>query len=149
MPLKIELKPGEKAIVNGAVLEGAADGRTEFVLLNKATVLRERHIMQEEKANSPVKRLYFSIQMLYIEPTQTENFLPNFEKYHADLERALTLPALRFALEQINHCVVQGEYYEALKIARAMMETEDRLFKLGATLNQEQPAQNDDKSVSK
>ena len=141
MPLKIELKAGEKAIVNGAVLEGAADGRTEFVLLNKATVLRERHILQEANANSPVKRLYFAIQMLYIEPTQTERYLALFEKYHADLENTLSIPTVKFALEQINHGVKQGDYYESLKIARAMMETEDRLFALGSSLNKSNTAQ--------
>lgn len=137
MPLKIELKPGEKVVINGAVIEGASDGRTEFVLLNKVSILRQRHILRQEEASTPVKRLYFSLQMLYIEPSSQEIYFPLYEKYQKDLEVTLTLPTLKFALEQIRHCISQNEYYEALKIARAMMETEERLFDLGFQLRQE------------
>ncbi len=138
MPLKIELKPGERAVLNGVVIEGASDGRTEFVILNRATIMRERHIIKEEDANTPVKRLYFALQMLYIEPAQKETYLPLFDRYAADLENTLTLPTLKFALEQIVVCAKNEEFYEALKICRAMMETEERLFDYGKQLKEEQ-----------
>lgn len=137
MPLKIELKPGERAVLNGVVIEGASDGRTEFVILNRATIMRERHIIKEEDANTPVKRLYFALQMLYIEPMQKETYLPLFSRYAADLENTLTLPTLKFALEQIVACAKDEVFYEALKICRAMMETEERLFDYGQQLKDE------------
>ncbi|HRJ11792.1 MAG TPA: flagellar biosynthesis repressor FlbT [Alphaproteobacteria bacterium] len=137
MPLKIELKPGERAVLNGVVIEGASDGRTEFVILNRATIMRERHILKEEDANSPVKRLYFALQMLYIEPAQKTVYLPLFDRYAADLENTLTLPTLKFALEQIVACAKDEVFYEALKICRAMMETEERLFEYGQQLKEE------------
>lgn len=140
MPLKIELKPGERAVLNGVVIEGASDGRTEFVILNRATIMRERHIIKEEDANTPVKRLYLALQMLYIEPAQRETYKPMFERYAKDLENTLTLPTLKFALEQIVHCTENEEFYEALKICRAMMETEERLFTYGQQLKDEAPA---------
>jgi len=140
MPLKIELKPGERAVLNGVVIEGASDGRTEFVVLNRATIMRERHILKEEDANTPVKRLYFTLQMLYIEPNQKGTYEPLFDRYASDLEKALSLPTLRFALEQIVSCAHSGQFYEALKICRAMIETEERLFEYGKKLNEEHQA---------
>lgn len=137
MPLKIELKSGEKVIVNGAVIEGSAESRTEFVLLNKVSLLRQRHILQQADANTPVKRLYHSIQMLYVEPQSRDTYMPLYEKYQKDLEATFRLPTLTFALEQIRHNVLLGEYYEALKILRTMMETEELLFDLGSQLNKE------------
>jgi flagellar protein FlbT len=134
MPLKIELKPGERAIINGAVVEGAATQRTEFVLLNRAVVMRERHIMKEEEANTPVKRLYFTLQMLYIEPQQKEHYYSLFEEYFKDLKQISGLPAVQIALDQIKVTAEAGEFYEALKICRVMIETEEKLMELGRAI---------------
>ena len=140
MPLKIELKPGERAILNGAVIEGANDGRTEFVVLNRAMIMRERHILKEEEANTPVRRLYFALQMIYIEPARKADFLPMFERYASDLDHTLTIPELRFALEQIVNSTKTEQYYEALKICRAMIETEDNLLEYARVLNEARSA---------
>ena len=48
MPLKLILKPGERVIINQAVVLNGGE-KTELVLQNKASVLRERDIMTEEK----------------------------------------------------------------------------------------------------
>ena len=58
MPLKLILKPGERVIINQAVVLNGGE-KTELVLQNKASVLRERDIMTEEKADSPAKKNLF------------------------------------------------------------------------------------------
>ena len=58
MPLKLTLKPGEKFVLNGAVLANG-DKRASLVVQNKACVLREKDIMQPEAANTPARRVYF------------------------------------------------------------------------------------------
>jgi flagellar protein FlbT len=40
MPLKLSLKPGERFVVNGAVLQNG-DRRAVLLLQNKASILRE------------------------------------------------------------------------------------------------------------
>ncbi|MBX9746498.1 MAG: flagellar biosynthesis repressor FlbT, partial [Hyphomonadaceae bacterium] len=60
MPLKLSLRPGEKFVVNGAVVQNG-DRRAALVLQNKASVLREKDIMQAEEADTPAKRIYFPI----------------------------------------------------------------------------------------
>ena len=52
MPLKLSLKPGEKFVLNGAVLANG-DKRASLVLQNKACVLREKDIMQPDEATTP------------------------------------------------------------------------------------------------
>src|SRR5205085_7430048 len=52
MPLKLSLKPGEKFVLNGAVLANG-DKRTSLVIQNKACVLREKDIMQPDAATTP------------------------------------------------------------------------------------------------
>ncbi|NJR20223.1 MAG: flagellar biosynthesis repressor FlbT, partial [Hyphomonadaceae bacterium] len=56
MPLKLSLKPNEKIVLNGAVVQNG-DRRTTLLLQNKASVLREKDIMQIEEANTPVRRI--------------------------------------------------------------------------------------------
>ena len=56
MPLKLSPKPGEKFVLNGAVLANG-DKRTSLVLQNKACVLREKDIMQPENATTPAATL--------------------------------------------------------------------------------------------
>jgi len=56
MALKIELKPGEKFVINGAVVTAGRSGAS-LVLHNKAVLLRGRDVMQEEEASTPARRL--------------------------------------------------------------------------------------------
>ena len=50
MPLKLSLKPGEKFVLNGAVVQNG-DRRSSLLLQNKASVLREKDIMQADEAS--------------------------------------------------------------------------------------------------
>src|SRR5437764_12476204 len=71
MPLKLSLKPGEKFVLNGAVLANG-DKRTSLVIQNKACVLREKDIMQPEQANTPARRIYLAIMMMYLDGEASE-----------------------------------------------------------------------------
>ena len=130
MPLKIQMKPKERVIINGAVIEGHDDARTEIVVLNNASVMRQKHILQQEEANTPVKRLYFALQMLYIEDRENhEPYKKSFEQYHKDLDETLSLPAIKVSLGLIKQAVDQEKYYDALKVCRELIKVEAELFK--------------------
>ena len=77
MPLKLSLKPGEKFVLNGAVLANG-DKRTSLVIQNKACVLREKDIMQPEDANTPARRIYFPIMMMYLNGETAESYYGQF-----------------------------------------------------------------------
>jgi flagellar protein FlbT len=110
MPLKIQLKPKERVIINGAVIEGHDDARTEIVVLNNASVMRQKHILQQDEANTPVKRLYFALQMLYIEDRENHDpYKKSFEQYHKDLDETLSLPAIKVSLGLIKQAVDPGK----------------------------------------
>jgi flagellar protein FlbT len=130
MPLKIQLKPKERIIINGAVIEGNPDGRTEIIILNNASVMRQKHIMQEDDANTPSKRLYFTLQMLYIDQDNHEQYKPLYEGFRGDLERTVSLPVLKESLGLIKTAVDMGRYYDAMKICRDLMVAEDEIMKI-------------------
>ena len=68
MALKLSLKPGEKFVLNGAVVQNG-DRRGVLILQNRASVLREKDIMQPEDVNTPARRIYFPVMMMYLDET--------------------------------------------------------------------------------
>ena len=93
MPLKLSLKPGEKFVLNGAVLANG-DKRTSLVIQNKACVLREKDIMQPEGANTPARRIYLAIMMMYLDGEASE------EPYN---EFALRMTEFMGAIQHPDH----------------------------------------------
>ncbi len=134
MPLKIQLRPKERIIINGAVIEGHPDSRTEIVLLNKARIMRQKHIIQEKEANTPAKRLYFTIQMLYIDEGDTkENYEKLFKRYFDDLKETVSLPPLVKALDNIDKTIKEKNFYDAMKVCRELIKAEESLLKIGTS----------------
>ncbi len=54
------------------------DKRASFVIQNKACILREKDIMQAEAADTPAKRIYFPIMMMYLEPDEADVYYGQF-----------------------------------------------------------------------
>ena len=123
MPLKLSLKPGEKFVLNGAVLTNG-DRRVSLVIENKASILRDRDILQADEATTPAKRIYFPIMMLYLDPDQSEG---HYEEFVARMSEFMTAITDREALATcvaISRDVLQGEYYKALIKCRQLFEFE-------------------------
>jgi flagellar protein FlbT len=66
MSLKVELKPHERLIVGNCVITNS-DQRTRLFIDGKAPVLREKDILSVATADSPAKRIYFAVQLMYLE----------------------------------------------------------------------------------
>lgn len=130
MPLKIQLKPKERVIINGAVIEGHPDNRTEIVVLNNAAVMRQKHILQESDSDTPCKRLYFALQMLYLDEDARPTYEGTYKKYFKDLADTFTLPTIKDSLALIDDATSQGKYYDAMKICRDLIKVEAELFKI-------------------
>lgn len=77
MPLKLSLKPGERFVLNGAVVQNG-DRRGVLILQNKASVLREKDILQPDDINSPAKRIYFPVMMMYLDEAAAAKLYDEF-----------------------------------------------------------------------
>ena len=62
--LKISLKANEKIYINGAVVR--VDRKTTVELLNETQFLLESHVLQPEQASTPLRQLYFILQIMLI-----------------------------------------------------------------------------------
>ena len=126
MPLKLALKPGEKIVINQAVIVNGGQ-KSELVLENKASVLRERDIMTEEHASSPAKRVYFAVQMIYLFPGNTSFYQEKFNSFTRDFIKAV--PSASPIILEIGENVIRGDLYSALKKCRKLMNYEDEVLK--------------------
>ena len=128
MPLKLSLKPGEKIIINGAVVANGPH-KTELVLQNRASVLRQRDIVTEESATTPARNLYYLIQLMYLFPEGDERRTPVLKK--ALLEFGSAAPSGLPMLFTVSQLVVDGRLYEALQACKKLIAHEDKIFDMG------------------
>lgn len=123
MPLKLSLKPGEKFVLNGAVVANG-DKRTSLVLQNRACVLREKDIMQPEDAVTPARRIYLPIMMMYLDGDDTERYYSDFALRMTEFMSAISnRDALGICVE-IGRDVMGGVYYRALMNCKKLFEFE-------------------------
>ena len=124
MPLKLSLKPGEKFVLNGAVVMNG-DRRATLVLQNKASVLREKDILQPEDAISPARRIYFPVMMMYLDNDRAYAAYDEFVLKMTDFMGAIRNPDVLSECVTISREVMAGEYYKALMRCRRLIEYED------------------------
>ena len=117
--LRITLRDGEKAIVNGAVLR--AVGRTQIAVENQVSILRGREVMQPEEATTPARQLYFAAMLAYIDPANRSQHQDNIVTLIGNLVATLTAPEARTACIGFAHDIAQGNYYKALSAARELI----------------------------
>lgn len=123
MPLKLSLKPGEKFVCNGAVLTNG-ERRVSLVIENKASILRDRDIMQAEDANTPAKRIYFPIMMLYLDAENNDMHYDTFVTRMSEFMEAVSDHESLTVCVAISRDVLQGQYYKALIKCRQLFDFE-------------------------
>jgi flagellar protein FlbT len=121
--LRITLRDGEKAIVNGAVLR--AVGRTQIAVENQVSILRGREVMQPEEATTPARQLYFAAMLAYIDPANRDQHQDNVVALIGGLVATLTAPEARTACIAFAHDMATGDHYKALTAARELIGFEN------------------------
>jgi flagellar protein FlbT len=122
VPLKLVLRPGEKLIVNGAVI-GIGDHPVSLFFYNKVNFLRGREILKEENCDTIEKRLYFIIQLIYIFP---EDAGTNMVHFAAILEEARDQhPDKADLFDEVQGLVREGNNYRALKLCRKLFDIKE------------------------
>lgn len=124
MPLKLSLKPGEKFVLNGAVITNG-DKRSSMVIQNKASILREKDILQQDDADTPAKRIYFGIMMMYLDVDSDPDLYQEFALRTTEFMSAIDNPDALAVCVAISKDVMSGDYYSALTKCRALIEYEN------------------------
>ena len=125
MPLAINLRPNERLIVNGVVLQNSGTA-AKLLIHNTAAVLREKDIITEADANTPARRIYFAIQCKYLFPAKDATYLPLIYQFIEEFESAA--PSTATLTREIRASVDQGALYPALKSAKQLIAREQEIL---------------------
>ncbi len=123
MPLKLSLKPGEKLVINGAVVTNG-DKRAGLIIQNKACLLREKDIMQPEEAATPARRIYLPIMMMYLDREGSEQYYNDFALRMTEFMGAICNHEALATCIDISREVMGGSHYKALVLCRKLFEFE-------------------------
>jgi len=125
MALKITLKPNEKVIIGGAVLKNCASS-CHLLVENNVTILRQADIITEHDANTPCRRIYLAIQLMYIDEQRSAEIHP----LYWDLVRELlaAAPSTKNLISEISEYILQKQYYQALKHTKKLIAYEEELL---------------------
>ena len=128
MPLMVRLGANEKMVINGAVVSVEGGRAAKIVVHNTACVLRGKDVLTAEEVDTPVKRIYFAVQMLYIDPDSKEDYQREFHERLSEVIAITGSEEIRQILYMIQAYVEVGAYYNALSALRRVLEYEERLL---------------------
>ncbi|HPT70585.1 MAG TPA: flagellar biosynthesis repressor FlbT [Syntrophomonas sp.] len=125
MSLKITLKPHEKFILGTAVIANG-DAKSTFVVENDVPILRGKNIMTLASADTPCKKIYFAIQLMYVDNKN----LPEHHKTYWELVKdvAMAAPSTKPLLQEISNEILNDRYYQALKLTKKLMDYEQEVI---------------------
>jgi flagellar protein FlbT len=130
MALKLTLKPGEKVIINGAVLANAS-GKTTLSIENSAVILREKDILTEEHANTPAKRIYYCLQLAYLDDENERSYLEKANLLVREFIEAVPTAEVKDILGQVGTEVSGRNYFKAMKQMKKLIAFEEKRLNYG------------------
>lgn len=133
MGLKVELKPGERLILGDCLITNG-EQRTRLLVEGQVPILREKDIMTTARADSPAKRIYLAVQLMYTSRDPAAHHDTYFALMRDLLQAA---PSAWPHMSAISNHIMAGEMYKALKAAKALIAYEEELLehaKRGANL---------------
>ena len=124
MALKVEIKPGERIIVGEALIKNDGN-RARLYIEGDAPILREKDIMRPDDADTPCKKVYLLIQMMYLADDPRKHHGLYFQIIK-DVQAAA--PSTMVYLDEINNLILRGAYYKALKETKKLIAYEKELM---------------------
>ncbi len=126
--LVLKLRPNEKFIINGVVIENGPKAHRIRICDDDARVLRCSDAIKPEQATTPVKKLYYGIQLLIT------GDLPQDAETLAAVEKEITVLETAFSgigqdvFRNIKAAMAQNRYYSALCSLKRLVLIENTLL---------------------
>jgi flagellar protein FlbT len=123
--MHITLRANEKIFINGAVLR--VDRKTSIELLNDALFLLEAHVMPERDATTPLRQLYYIVQVMLMEGRDRAENRAALASQVAAMSAVYRDGAILEGIGRVAELVERSRPFEALKTIRALLPVEAAL----------------------
>lgn len=125
MALKVELRPHERIIIGSCVITNTDQRARLLIEGEKTPILREKDILTAATADTPCKRIYLTVQLMYTSPDPQAQHDIYFSLLRDVLDAA---PSVWPIIEMINNHILKDEMYKALKECRKLITYEQELI---------------------
>ena len=125
-PMCISLRGGERIYVNGAVLR--VDRKVTLELINDVAFLLENQVMQVADATTPLRQLYFVVQLMLMSPHDVDQAKAVYREQRCALVAVCENPEMLRGLEAIEDLVEAKRYYDALRKIRTLFDIEQSIL---------------------
>ena len=126
--LILKLAPGERVLVNGAVIENG-DRRARLAIKSpNANILRLKEAIHPDAVTTPVARVCYLAQLILSEDVAPADGRSDLLRGIEQLSQVFDDRDSRLALDDATTEAIQGNYYQVLRRLRSLLPREARLF---------------------
>ncbi|MGJ8562378.1 MAG: flagellar biosynthesis repressor FlbT [Alphaproteobacteria bacterium] len=125
--LLISLKPNEKFLVNGALLTNGPK-RGQIQVGDDVNVLRLSDAIHPDEATTPLKRLYYSIQIILSCDALASDVQDDIQNGLDDLIAVFENTPVLKTLEKAKKSAAVGRYYSVLCALKTLLKLENELL---------------------
>jgi len=119
----LTLKPRERFVLNGGVLING-DRRSDLIGENQVSLLRERDVLKPDEADTPMKRIYFTIMMMYLDGGLEGEYYGQFTDLMTDFMCAVTTKEVVEKCHRILDDVHEQRFYTAMMMSKSLLPFE-------------------------
>lgn len=122
--LRLKLRPDERVIINGAVIE---NGRTQVelrILSPDTKILRLRDALHPEAVDTPTKRLCYIAQLVVAGELAAEDVAPRFVRGVVALKQVFLDPGSQEVMDQALRFAHARNFYKAMLCMRRLLPYE-------------------------
>ena len=132
--MHITLRANEKIYINGAVLK--PDRKVSLELMNDAVFLLQAHVMTESDATTPMRQLYYIVQLMLMEPDELAINNTVFLQQSRAMTGVYDHPVILEGLDRMAALVGRRRYFDALKVIRSLLPIEQEIIAPAPSLAQ-------------
>lgn len=126
--LVLKLAPGERVLINGAVIENGDRRSRLSIMTPNANILRLRDAIHPEEVNTPVRRVCYVAQLVLSGDLPAQEARLQLLRGLEQLSQVLTDPDSRRQLTDATDAVLADQPYQVLKALRSLLPREERLL---------------------
>ena len=122
--LRLKLRPNERILINGAVVQNGRSQVELRVLTPGTKILRLRDALHPDTIDTPTKRVCYIAQLVVAGEVGAEEALPQFERGVRGLKGVFLDPGSQAVMNQaLEHAQAQN-FYKAMHCMRRLLDYE-------------------------
>lgn len=126
--LVLKLAPGERVLINGAVIENGDRRARISIRTPRANILRLKESIHPDAADTPVARVCYGLQLVLSRDTDAATGRRDALRGIEQLSQVFTDRDSRAVLDRATHEVIAENFYQALRSLRGLLPREARLL---------------------